>query len=73
MIRLEDFLLIIEANTEVKIRDEELNVLFTGKRENAYFLVKDNKTFKNTIVYRFYFFDNTIVIEVVENGGAENG
>lgn len=66
MIRLEDFLLIMQENTDVKIRDNSLNVLFTGKCENAYILVKDNKTFKNTIVYNFYFFDNTVVIEVAE-------
>lgn len=67
MIKLVDFLLIMQENENVKIRDNELNVLFTGKCENAYFLVKDNKTFKNTIVYNFYCFDNTIVIEVAEN------
>lgn len=67
MIRLEDFLLIMQENTDVKIRDNSVNVLFTGKSENAYILVKDNKTFKNTIVYNFYCFDNTIVIEVAEN------
>jgi hypothetical protein len=66
MIKLVDFLLIMQENENVKIRDNELNVLFTGKSENAYFLVKDNKTFKNTVVYNFYYFDNTIVIEVAE-------
>lgn len=67
MIRLEDFLLIMQSSENIKIRDNELNVLFTGKSENAYILVKDNKTFKNTIVYNFYCFDDTIVIEVAEN------
>lgn len=69
MIRLEDFLLVMQSEEDVKIRDNSLNVLFTGKSENAYFLVKDNKTFKNTIVYNFYCFDNTIIIEVAENRG----
>jgi hypothetical protein len=67
MIKLVDFLLIMQSSENVKIRDNELNVLFTGKSENAYFLVKDNKTFKNTIVYNFYTFDNAIIIEVAEN------
>lgn len=70
MIRLIDFLLIMQSSTEVKIRDEELNVLFTGKSENAYFLVKDNKNFQNTIVYNFYIFNNTIIIRVAENRGV---
>lgn len=40
MIRLEDFLLIMQENTDVKIRDNSVNVLFTGKSEKRVYFSK---------------------------------